>query len=238
MVTIFVAVVGFAVIVVPRPPMLLLQGWLGVEILLDTSFLFLLGVWDLAMSYWLGRAAMNGIKDLLAGNHLVRWPFDPDEWRHFAEVEWARTKRAARILPLVFVFLFVLVGLVSSLLSPTMPIGEGLLFGGMIGAAVGPVNFGTVCLQGKEQYRRRLRTTGELYFGPSSLYTQGVYASWRLWGLRLSPVGMDPGDPTMLRFNIEIALLRRRGVIRQVRVPIPHGKEEEARELLKQLSGR
>jgi hypothetical protein len=253
-----IGALGFAFMVVP-PALPVQNGLLALAIIVGTTFLLAAGLPSLVLYYWRAHESKKEIRDLLAANHLVHWRYNPDEWRRFAETEWAQAKAKARIMPLASLCFFLVIGflvtLVFSLLfllgvwDPPLlhqvPIGKAfLIFGGMdvvsmaiIGAVLGVELGAGNYLKERERYRKRLRSPGEAYLGPSGFYMQGLYIPLRWWS-RLGPAGIEPGDPAVLRLNVEVPLFRRYRPFRALRVPIPRGKEEEARELVGRLSAQ
>lgn len=137
--------------------------------------------------------------------------------------------------PLIVLCLFLVIGLFSSLLPPNLPITAGLLIGVLTGVVLGLVFGAQDYLRGRERYRKNMRTPGESYIGRGGVYMQGHYVPVPRW-CRLSPVMPKPGESAILRLKVERNLFRRRMVIAQVQVPIPQGKEEEAREVAKRLA--
>lgn len=94
LITMLIGALGFAAMAAPR--YLPIQNLLlPIAILTSAAFLFMFGLAGLAISCWQGYNAKKAIGDILAGNHLVRWRYDPDEWHRIAEAEWARAKAEA-----------------------------------------------------------------------------------------------------------------------------------------------
>jgi len=249
--TILIGALGFAVMVVPDAPRRLVQDWrLAVAIITSTTFLFIFGLHGLIHCCWRGYRAKKGIKELLAGNFLVHWRYNPEEWHRFAQAEWGRTKAEARIKPLIFVSLFLLIGLFGSMLAFFLPLpgpsptphppkllfSAFLLFGVLTGIILGLVFGAEDYLQGRQRYSKNMRTCAEVYIGHGGKYAERFYAPLSRWWRRLNPGGIEPGEPAILRLNVEIRGPLSRGVLRQLRVPIPRGKEDEATELAKRLS--
>lgn len=255
-VTTLIGALGFAVFVIPHA-LPVANGLLTAAIVVSTTFLLVCGLPLLVFCLWLGHEGKKEVRDLLAGSHLVHWHYSLDEWRRFAGTVWARARRKALITPLIALCFFLVLGLfVTLVLSSLLLLGvldapllhevsmgrallilaaENLVSMGMAGAILGVVFGVTEYLKARGLYLKALKSPGEAYIGPLGFYMQGRYVRFPWWS-RLSPGGMESGDPTILRLNIEVPLPRRYRIFRHLRVPIPSGKEEEARELLGRLS--
>jgi len=211
--------------------------WVGVA--LPSVFLLLFGGADALISSLSGSVAVRDIKHLVAGNYFIHWSYTEDEWRHFAETDWGRTKRNALLESAISMIAFTILGLIVGLLK-----GEGirsfvvgLLVGLSGGLVIGPFMFGAGgYLQGKKAYRERMAATGEVYIGPKAVYTLGVYARLAGWGTKLGWVAIEQGDPKTLSLISRHPFLQSSSTT--VRVPIPHGKDEEAKAVIARLSAK
>lgn len=177
-----------------------------------------------------GRKARREIQDLLAGNHWAHWRYAEDEWRRFADAEWARTQRKARKLALqLFVILFLFIFLLA--LSQGAPLAPAFLGAALAGLGIGLLVGFLVHRFGRSTYNRRLTVLGEVYIGPNSLYQEGRYNTWRGLGTSLEKVEVQPGDPAVLHFEVLVSS-GRSSRTHEIRVPIPRGCEEEAQKLV------
>jgi hypothetical protein len=260
LVTTLIGALGLAVTVVPHYPNLLVSnGLFGGAIIAGTTFLLIVGMPGLAFLLWLGYEAKKETADLLAANHLLHWRYAPGEWRGFAEAEWARAKAKVWRVPLIILCgslvmgllitmalsLLLLMGVIDFPIVHQIPLAnvllilgsEDLLFTAMVGTVLGVVFGAEECLKVRERYRRSLKWPGEAYLGHLGFYMAGEYFALR-GRSRLSPARLEPGEAAVLRLNIEVPFLQRYLPIREIRVPIPHGREEEARELVERLSAQ
>jgi len=223
----------------------------------STTLLLAVGLPGLAYLLWVGYEEKKEIRALLAGDLLLHWRYAPDEWRSFAEAEWARAKAIVWRFPLItlcvclvmglfiamILSLLLLMGIIDFPIAHQIPLGRmllligsgGLLIMAIVGTVLGVVFGVTEYKKERERYRRGIRSPGEACIGHSGFYMSEIYVP--LHGpSRLSSVGIENGAPAVLRLRIEVPVLRRYHTLRQLRVPIPRGKEEEARELLGRLS--
>jgi hypothetical protein len=178
------------------------------------------------------RSYLAGMRDLLAGHTWARWRYSPEEWRRFAEAEWARTRREARRGPLYSLALAGIIGGVLGLLGQSL--AAGLATGGIVCAA-GLVTSAGIWLAGRWRYRRRDAGAGEILIGPDGSYSRGRYTAFRAFNLRLSRIEVEPGDPSTLLVVTESWSQHGAKSSQETRLPIPRAHEPEAAALAVRL---
>ena len=181
-----------------------------------------------------GGKELKGIRELVEGNHWARWQYSQDEWQSFTEREWARTKRKVKTAPLQTLAGGLVIGLLLAWSAKDVTLGQGLIFGFVLGIPIGILIAVTTYLTGKSTYKKRLSAAGEVYIGPKGVYQDGSYSTWDQFGMKLNEVKLEPGDPSVVHFEIK----GHRGAIQEVRVAVPRGREQEATELVQRFSTR
>ena len=191
------------------------------------AFIFLLTF------YFVGRTEMRAINALLTGEQWVRWRYGAGEWRGFAEVEWTRDQGRAKKSALSALGGFMVVGLIVGWLNGTILAGLalGVAAGIPFGMLVGVLNHAF----GRATYRRRLTNPGGAIVGPGGVYQDGRYIAWRGFGGTLQEVRLvaQAGETPAV---VECTLRGRRGMEVTVRVLVPAGHDEEAKQLVGRLS--
>jgi hypothetical protein len=175
---------------------------------------------------------LGGMRELLAGNGWARWEYSPQEWRDFAEAEWRRARREARLGPFYTLILAAGFGGVVGFIAHDL--GAALLMAGIIGVA-GLVTSAGIWLAGRWRYRRRNAGAGAVLVGPDGIYSRGQYTAFHAFNVRLQQVEVEPGDPATL--FVATSSHTEYGATRsyETRVPIPAGREQEAATIAERL---
>lgn len=174
------------------------------------------------------RQADRVLEDFRQGRYLAHWAYEPDVWRRFSEAEWRRSLRLAPAFGLLFASLFGIFSLVMWLSGKASPAAVATAAGGGIG--LGAVVCLGMILRGWFARRRALRGPGEVYIGPEALYANGAYHTWTGMGLGLERIDLAAGDPPVLTFIIKSGRNSK-----EVRIPVPAGREDEARAFTRAL---
>jgi hypothetical protein len=179
------------------------------------------------------------------GQYLAHWTYRPDEWRSFAETEWASARWGAWVP--VFVFLVVL-GIILSFVHWTdMKEDDVVVLTIFCPLFVGFALFGFWLVRsfGRANYQRALRRVGETYIGPRGIYFNGWYHTWDSFGIGLQDIRVIEGKPTVVEVSIgptaalQASAFAVRGGTRSgytLRVLVPAGREEEAKGLVQRIS--
>jgi hypothetical protein len=177
------------------------------------------------------------------GEYLAHWTYGPDEWRSFAEAEWARARGEAWV-PVVAVV--VVLAIISSLFLLTeAKENEGLL--PILGALLVVFGLFSYCLMrffGQASYGRAQRRVGETYIGPNGIYFNGKYHTWLSFGIGLQDIQVLEGKPTVVEVSIgptegvQASVIAARGRSQggyTLRVLVPAGREEEAKKVVERI---
>ena len=179
-----------------------------------------------------GRRMQRERQALLDGDCLANWNYSREEWQRFTESEWRRDRRVkwgdalATVLVLgVIVWFFVPDRLSngSSLTRAEYSFGFGL-FAAVFTAIVAQV-------RARLDHRSRLRGAANTIIGYRGVFC-GKYIPWTGFGISLGTVKLDEGTPSVLEFELKLP----KSNTQYVRVPVPHGHEHQAREIVKTLS--
>jgi|GEM_PF-7077676 len=172
--------------------------------------------------------------DTIRENHLVHWEYAADEWARYEEAEWQRGQRDARMYPIFSLILALIVAGITFVSSRHMLLTLGAfgLFLG-IGAIITLQTIGTASWR----YARRYKAHGDVFISSTGILRPSGYLPYNGHNLRLIAAEIEPGDPDMLR--LEVSSYTEHAVPRTsaFRIPVPYGREGEAREVAQQLLG-
>ncbi len=217
------AVAAAALYVAPVEPV-----WWIVPACFVASCLF-----SLALIAIISRPFVRDI-DTIRENHLVHWNYAADEWARFEEAEWQREKRDVRIFPILGLVIALVVAALAYLGSrdPIVTLAAFAIFA-VIGLLVTLQTWGVA----RWRYLRRHRAGGDVYISTTGVLQPRGYLPYTGFNLRLTVAEVEPGDPDTLRLQVssytEDALTRSS----DIRIPVPYGREDEAREIAQQLLG-
>lgn len=183
------------------------------------------------ITYFTTRKAAGQIDAILAGQGvLAHWTYTLREWELYAEGEAKRARKAALIvfpillLPLLF---FLYIGFFRAGGATAAPL---LIAFGVV-AGVSLLVWALIFLPARSLKKRG---PGDAYVTPDAVLLGGRLYSWRVMGARLTKVVYEAGDPSVVEFAwIQPGAGARGSSGRMdVRVPVPRGREEEARRLV------
>ncbi len=172
------------------------------------------------------RAYAEGQKDLMHGKAFANWKYDDVTWTRFNEREWKKSRIKAVGIPMAFLLVLALFGLLDpgfsaedfGLAAPFVLI----FFGGLSIVFL----FYTYAL-----YHRTKTCPREVIIGEGGILYGGYYNSWELLTTRLAGVKYIPGEIPMLEFDVKI-MGKGGSNSHPIRIPVPAGKEFEAQELI------
>jgi hypothetical protein len=155
------------------------------------------------------------------GPVLAHWTYGPDDWAHYAagEIRY-RTREALGMGAAVLVLGTPVIGLMEG------DWGIGALISGTVGGFIALMR-GLMAFSAHR--RNRAVTHGEVIVGPTALLVNGRYeaihdANVRFGGARV----LEDGSPAILEVTIMVPGRYRR-TAEEYRIPIPAGREDEAR---------
>jgi hypothetical protein len=171
-----------------------------------------------------GRA--GALDRILKGEkRLAYWKYDPVEWQSFADKEYAREKRDKRNLFYLVAAISLIVGVGFSIAHPDSGFVVLFILGGMLIFIAILVIFTT-----RYDYWMNKKYLGEAFITPDGVYLNRQLHMWRGWGASLDGVFYNE-EEKFLAFQYSTPNRNGRADY-TVRVPVPAGKEEEARRVL------
>lgn len=172
--------------------------------------------------------------DAIHENHLVHWIYAADEWARFEEAEWQRDQRNTRIYPLFSLILALVVAALAFVGSRNLLVTLGTfgLFMG-IGLLITVQTWGAA----KWRYARRHKAAGDVYISMTGVLQPRGYMPYNGFNLKLTTAEVETGDPDTLRLVVSSYTENAVRRSSEFRIPIPYGREDEAREVAQQLLG-
>lgn len=185
---------------------------------------------------WLfGRQSVM-LRRMVAGDHLARFSFTPDEWRRFAEWNFSQEGREKKSL---WLFIFV-ISLIVGLGFMIVMRDEGSIWVFVVLMALMAILWLLAVGLPRLTYRRDLRGSGLVYVGRNGVYLNGTMHSWNAPGARFESAELR--QKPILHIHLVYSYLMLAGrflyFIRNsvpVRIPVPTGQEELARTLTKEM---
>lgn len=161
---------------------------------------------------------------------LAHWRYREDEWRAFAGAELAAEKSVKKLIVLVTAGFALLYCGLMAVLYPKLTV---LMIG--VGLTIVALVAGAAALSTCISRRRNLTPTGEARIGQHGVWLNGALHTWSGGGSYLVDCRLDnSSDPKCLAFSY--AAIERHGPqIHQARVPVPHDRLDEARQVITSL---
>lgn len=184
------------------------------------------------VTFFFLRARDKVKRDLLAGrNLLVRWTYAEAEWRAFAGEETRQQAGSKRML-LGFTAVFMAIVTLAFIARDRQ---AGLFVGAVLFVAWG-LCWMVARASVRAQARHEKGPMPEVRIGRDGLLVGDELHDWHGWGATLQECALRDGPPPLLEFTY--AMISGNATVRRsesVRVPVPAGKEAEAREIIRQL---
>jgi|WetSurMetagenome_2_1015567.scaffolds.fasta_scaffold41433_3 hypothetical protein len=170
------------------------------------------------------------LQKILSGKDLIaHWTYAPEEWKKYTEEEYIREKSDKMGIFYVLVFFCVLIGGGLYLLADDKE-AAGIVLIGLLGLIIFIrllIYFTT-----KKTHDDNRKYLGEVYISRKGVYLNKSFHSWNF----LSQLENARIDEKLKIIEIEYSALSRQGKdYAYVRVPIPAGKEENARKVVAEL---
>jgi hypothetical protein len=157
---------------------------------------------------------------------LAHWTYPQEQWLEYAQQEYKREKASKTTLFWVIAVISVLVGLGFFLFDHKA--GLAVLLGMLALIAIIAL---AAWFTTWYNYRQNLKYLGETYITPNAVYLNRQLHIWKSLGSWLESVEIKDTTNPYLEFKY-MALTRTVVQEYNVNVPIPRGKEQEAREIL------
>ena len=171
-----------------------------------------------------GRASALG-RIFKGENLLAHWKYDPVEWQAYAEKEYVAEKRDKRNLFYLVAVISLVVGVGFTIAHPDVGwVVLGVLGGVLVFIAI------LVLFTTRYNYWMNKKYLGEAYITPDGVYLNRQLHLWRGWGASLDAFSYNEEDK-FLAFQYSTPNRTGRADY-TVRVPVPVGKEQEARQIL------
>ena len=189
--------------------------------------LFIMGI-IIAIIYMRRAKTLDRIlsgKDLLA-----RWSYSPDEWQQYAGEEYKRERSGKQTLFIVIAVIAVVIGLIFVVVDRTE---AGLWVLAAMAGLIALIAF-VAYFTSWYNYRQNLKYPGEVLIAPNGAYFSRQLHLWDSLGARLVRVELKEQKQSYIEFVYEAPT--RTGMQEyEARVPVPLGKEKEARELVEKF---
>ena len=220
---VWLAILALSVFAIFAPFVFGMDGMDGGYAIALISVLFAVTSVVVAVMY-LGRArALDHI--LAPENWLAHWQYIPEEWQAFAEKEYAREKSEKTGLFMLLAVVCLIIGVIFAL---TQPDGGWVVLAvlGIVLAVAGLVAFITT----RYAYWSNRKFLGETYITREGVYIHRQLHLWKHWGSSFGEASYDEADRTLaFRYSVQA---RGGRTDYTLRVPVPLGKEAEARRVL------
>lgn len=172
------------------------------------------------------------VADLALRSHgtvLARWTYTAGEWREYTHAEWKRRRLEAAVVGVMLLGVGYCAGQGGGEEGEVMMVSAGVvavaIMGGMLGRAY-------LARQANEA------APGEAVITGSAILLNGEYHVLRNETYSFQGVRYDTeAKPPLLEFSIGWST-RQGGSGEKIRVPVPAGREAEAREVVAALGGR
>lgn len=213
--------------------LIFLPGWIGIDGMDGGYALSFISTWialSAALVAWYFWWRASQLDRLIAGETaLAHWQYTPAEWQAFTGTELIEQTRENRGLWFFMAGMCLLLGALFWLFDREAGLFVLLVMAGVT-VVLAAAAFGLPRLR----YTRRQSRPGEAWLSPSAVYFDGVFVPWNLWESRLDKVDWQEATgtaPACLRFHL-VHIVSIGIQVQTLRVPVPHGRTEEARALL------
>jgi len=183
-----------------------------------------------AIMYFRRAQALDNI--VTGENLLAHWTYTAEEWQKYIEEEFAEEKAAKTRLFAMVAIISAIVGIGFYLFKRDHPVLILLIFGGLI-VFSGIVAFLSVVLG---RFRNRPDQRGA-YISRDGVYLGRQFHTWQGMGARLENACYKEEHTSLPRLEFDYSTPGRdMRYDYSVRVPVPSGKEEEARKILAEIT--
>ena len=170
-------------------------------------------------------------KILSGENLLAHWIYTPQMWREYAEKEYGVEKTEKKALFYVVSGISLFVGVLFFAFNPKA--GFYVLVSMLVLALIiGLISVVT----SRQSYRQNVKHLGEAYVARNGVYLNRQFYYWNFLTSRLEKVALKNEKGLMLLSITFWAWTKTFGPYYTVRIPVPSGQEEKAREIVSQLT--
>jgi hypothetical protein len=182
------------------------------------------------------RSEAKTVAALLAGQGvLAHWTYTPDVWQHYAAHEQARAQKYFIIIACILTVVL-LVPLTSLQLSSGGAMDRSLLEAFLV--VFVPIAFAVALVWIVTVMPARglsRRPPGDAYISADGALLRDRYYPWSSWCVSLQSVRLEEGDPSVVEFTWTSPGYRT-SQTHSVRIPVPEGREDEARKLISKFN--
>lgn len=227
--TVWWIITAAAILAVVIPFLLDIENSTGLILVVVAGFLLAIIGLIIAIIYQMRAAKLDSI--LKGDNLLAQWTYTPDEWQQFAEEEYQRQKKNNLTL-------FIIITIVTAIL------GFGFwLFNRKMGMVIFLTVLGALALVGLiawftafYNHRQNKRIQGQAFFTPDAVYINRQLHDFKSMMSKLEKTELKGDSQQYIEFTYS-APTRNGRQNYEARVPVPRGKEQEARELVQKYQG-
>lgn len=170
---------------------------------------------------------------LLAGQGvLARWSYTAAEWKDFSGAEVVRQSKGMRWLLAITAFF-----MIAATIWKMNQDRDAGLFVGAVMLVTWIICWIVAHAAGKKYQRRAEGPALAVLIGRNAMLVGDELHVWRGWGNLLHSAAVAEGPPKLVEITYSMQGRRARQ-FETVRVPVPVGREAEARTLVDQLSAR
>jgi hypothetical protein len=200
----------------------------GFALAFVSIFVFIMGIIIMVIYF---RRAKALDKMLLGENLLAHWSYGANEWRAYAEREHREQAEVNRGMFIMISVIAVIVGVIFVLVVPDSLLSTSIVIGGLI-VIIGFTAF-FVTWYRNAQNRRYI---GEVYINRDGAYINRELHTWTGLGARLENASMDDKHLGQAIMSFEYSAPGRYNrYFYNARVPVPLGREKEAKEVLDEV---
>jgi uncharacterized membrane protein HdeD (DUF308 family) len=191
-------------------------------------FLFIMGI-IVAVVYFRRAAALD--KMLNGENLLAHWTYSQNEWLAFADREHLEQVKTNRSLFLLVAAISIIVGVVFVIVVPDSLVSTAITIGGLIVI----IGF-TALLTTWQRSNQNTKRLGEVFLNRDGVYINRELHNWASLGARLEDASIDDKHLGQSIITFTYSAPTRMGrTSYNARVPVPLGREAEAKIVLDEI---
>ncbi len=223
-----IAVIGIIIIFIPG--IVGMDGFDGgFALSIGGGFIAMVGI-IAAIIYFRLAASLDRI--MLSENILAHWTYTPEEWKLYTEIEHKEDAAAKRGLFILIAIISMIVGIILFAIVQENALIIALIILGII-AVVGMAAFFSTL----GNYLNNKRHLGEAYISLDGVYLNRQVHVWNSLGNILEAIYYDSPKNQSPRITITYSAPARNGRNSYtVRIPIPAGQEENARNIVRRIA--
>jgi hypothetical protein len=201
----------------------------GFALAFVSLFMFIMGI-IIMVIYFRRAAALDAM--FQGDNILAHWIYSEHEWRAYAEREHREQVEINRSMFLMITVISIIVGVIFVIVVPDSLASTAITIGGLI-LIIGFTAF-FVTWYRRAQNRKFI---GEVYLSRDGVYINRELHTWRGLGGKLEGVSLDDKHLGQAILTFDYSAPGKNGrYYYSARVPVPLGREAEAKKLLNEIA--